>query len=107
MVAAGIGCAFMPANSVKNPGVIGIPITEPEFWREVNPVSGRRREYSSAMGVPSCGKRHEWNGSASLPFARGEQQRRPRLSPTGSLPRAVITAGSIARLAHTPNGSSV
>ena len=39
MVAAGIGWAFMPANSVTHPGVSGIPLTEPEFWRVVNLVS--------------------------------------------------------------------
>jgi len=63
----------MPANSVKNPEVIGIPITEPEFWREVNPVSGRGREYSSAVGVPSCGKRHEWFGKPPLRTRRAAE----------------------------------
>jgi DNA-binding transcriptional LysR family regulator len=35
MVAAGLGFAFMPANAVKHAGVIGLPIVEPEFWRQV------------------------------------------------------------------------
>ena len=46
MVAAGLGFAFMPANSVKHPGVIGLPVVEPEFWREVGLVSVRGRRYS-------------------------------------------------------------
>ncbi|MGB3582307.1 MAG: LysR family transcriptional regulator, partial [Roseiarcus sp.] len=33
MVAAGLGFAFMPLNMVKHPGVIGLPVVEPEFWR--------------------------------------------------------------------------
>jgi DNA-binding transcriptional LysR family regulator len=50
MVAAGLGFAFMPANSVKHPGVIGLPIVEPEFWRQVGLVSVRGRRYSPAVG---------------------------------------------------------
>ena len=50
MVAAGLGFAFMPANSVKHPGVIGLPIVQPEFWREVGLVSVRGRRYSPAVG---------------------------------------------------------
>jgi DNA-binding transcriptional LysR family regulator len=50
MVAAGLGFAFMPANSVKHSGVIGLPIVEPEFWREVGLVSVRGRRYSPAVG---------------------------------------------------------
>ena len=50
MVAAGLGFAFMPANSVKHPGVIGLPIVQPEFWRQVGLVSVRGRRYSPAVG---------------------------------------------------------
>jgi LysR family transcriptional regulator, hydrogen peroxide-inducible genes activator len=50
MVAAGLGFAFMPANSVKHPGVIGLPIVQPEFWRQVGLVSVRGRRYSPAIG---------------------------------------------------------
>jgi DNA-binding transcriptional LysR family regulator len=50
MVAAGLGFAFMPANSVKHPGVIGLPVVEPEFWREVGLVSVRGRPYSPSLG---------------------------------------------------------
>jgi LysR family hydrogen peroxide-inducible transcriptional activator len=50
MVATGLGFAFMPANSVKHPDVIGLPIVEPEFWRQVGLVTVRGRRYSPAVG---------------------------------------------------------
>jgi DNA-binding transcriptional LysR family regulator len=50
MVAAGLGFAFMPANSVKHRGVVGLPIVEPEFWREVSLVTVRERPYSPGVG---------------------------------------------------------
>jgi LysR family transcriptional regulator, hydrogen peroxide-inducible genes activator len=50
MVAAGLGFAFMPANAVKHPGVLSLPVVEPEFWRQVNLVSVRGRRYSPGVG---------------------------------------------------------
>jgi LysR family transcriptional regulator, hydrogen peroxide-inducible genes activator len=50
MVAAGLGFAFMPAHTVKHPGVLGLPVVEPEFWRQVNLVSVRGRRYSPGVG---------------------------------------------------------
>jgi LysR family transcriptional regulator, hydrogen peroxide-inducible genes activator len=50
MVAAGLGFAFMPANTVRHPGVLGLPVVEPEFWRQVNLVSVRGRRYSPGVG---------------------------------------------------------
>jgi len=51
MVAAGLGFGFMPANAVKYPGVVGLPVVEPEFWRDVNLVSVRGRPHSPAVGA--------------------------------------------------------
>jgi LysR family transcriptional regulator, hydrogen peroxide-inducible genes activator len=51
MVAAGLGFAFMPANSVKHPDVIGIPVVDPEFWRYVNLVTVRGRRHSPGIGA--------------------------------------------------------
>jgi DNA-binding transcriptional LysR family regulator len=51
MVAAGLGFAFMPANAVKHPGVIGVPVVDPEFWRLVNLVTVRGRPYSPGIGA--------------------------------------------------------
>ena len=55
MVAAGLGFAFMPANAVKHPGVIGLPVVEPEFWREVKP--GERERASLFAGGRLAGAR--------------------------------------------------
>lgn len=51
MIAAGMGFGFMPANAVRYPGVVGLPIVEPEFWRGVNLVSIRGRPHSPAVGA--------------------------------------------------------
>lgn len=51
MVAAGLGFAFMPANSVNHPDVVGVPVVEPEFWRQVNLVTARGRPYSPGVGA--------------------------------------------------------
>ena len=51
MVASGIGWAFMPVNSVKHPGVVGLPLVEPDFWRVVNLASIRGRPHSPAVGA--------------------------------------------------------
>jgi LysR family hydrogen peroxide-inducible transcriptional activator len=67
MVAAGVGWAFMPANSVTHPGVAGLPLTEPEFWREVNLVTVRGRRHSPAVGaLVREAMRVEWFGEAAL-----------------------------------------
>ena len=51
MVAAGLGFAFLPANSAKHAGVVALPIIEPEFWREVSLISVRGRPHSPAVGA--------------------------------------------------------
>jgi DNA-binding transcriptional LysR family regulator len=51
MVAAGLGFAFMPTNAVKHPGVIGIPVADPEFWRLVSLVTVRGRRHSPGLGA--------------------------------------------------------
>ena len=67
MVAAGLGWAFMPANSVKHAGVLAIPLVEPEFWRAVNLVTVRGRPYSPAVGaLVREAMRIKWFGEAAL-----------------------------------------
>ena len=63
MVAAGLGFAFMPANAVKHPGVVGLPVVQPEFWRQVGLMSVRGRRYSPGVGsLVSEAMRKTWFG---------------------------------------------
>ena len=67
MVAAGLGWAFMPINSVNHPAVVGLPIIEPEFWREVNLVTVRGRPHSPAVGaLVREAMRTRWFGEPAL-----------------------------------------
>jgi len=67
MVAAGLGWAFMPSNSVHHPTVIGLPIIEPEFWRKVNLVTVRGRPHSPAVGaLVREALRTRWFGERAL-----------------------------------------
>jgi LysR family hydrogen peroxide-inducible transcriptional activator len=67
MVAAGLGFAFLPANSAKYAGVVALPIVEPEFWREVNLVSVRGRPHSPAVGaLVREAMSKKWFGSKAL-----------------------------------------
>jgi LysR family transcriptional regulator, hydrogen peroxide-inducible genes activator len=67
MVAAGLGFGFIPATAVTHPGVVGLPVVEPEFWREVNLVSVRGRPYSPAVGaVVREAMRKSWFGKRPI-----------------------------------------
>jgi DNA-binding transcriptional LysR family regulator len=73
MVAAGIGWAFMPANSVRRTDIAALPLTEPEFWREVNLVTVRGRRHSPAVGaLVREAMRAEWFGQTALAVRRAE-----------------------------------
>jgi len=88
MAAAGIGFGFMPELSARHPGIIALPLVEPEFWREVALVTVRGRQYSPAVGsLVREAMRKRWNGAPALAIAAvrnadGEaasaQARRPR-----------------------------
>jgi len=67
MIASGLGWGFMPRHSVKHMGVVGIPITEPEFWREVNLATVRGRPHSPAVGaLVREAMRVKWFGKVAL-----------------------------------------
>ena len=70
IVAAGMGWGFMPAQSVRRRGVVGLPSVEPEFWREVilSPFGGGRVPRRWAR---FCGKR------CVCPWFGGEGDRGP------------------------------
>jgi DNA-binding transcriptional LysR family regulator len=70
MIAAGLGFGFMPANAVKHPGVVGLPVVEPEFWRQVNLVSMRGRRHSPGVGaLVREAMRKTWFGERPLSLA--------------------------------------
>ncbi len=74
MVAAGLGFAFMPVNMVRHPGVIGLPVVEPEFWRQVSLVSVRGRRYSTGVGsLVREAMRMTWFGKQPNPVKDSER----------------------------------
>jgi DNA-binding transcriptional LysR family regulator len=67
MVAAGLGFAFMPENAVRHPGVVALPVIEPEFWRNVNLVTVRGRPYSPGVGaLVREAMRKTWFGNKAI-----------------------------------------
>src|SRR5215469_5830120 len=75
MVAAGLGFAFMPANAAKYPGVVALPIVEPEFWRQVNLVTVRGRPYSPGVGsLVREAMRKKWFGKKAIAARLAEER---------------------------------
>ena len=67
MVAAGLGFAFMPENVAHHPGVVALPVIEPEFWRKVNLVTVRGRPYSPGVGaLLREAMRKKWFGNKAI-----------------------------------------
>ena len=74
MVAAGLGFAFMPENAAKHPGVVALPVIEPEFWRKVNLVTVRGRPYSPGVGaLVREAMRKKWFGSKAIAARLAEE----------------------------------
>jgi LysR family transcriptional regulator, hydrogen peroxide-inducible genes activator len=74
MVAAGLGFAFMPENAAKHPGVVALPVVEPEFWRNVNLVTVRGRPYSPGVGaLVREAMRKKWFGSKAIAARLAEE----------------------------------
>ena len=67
IAAAGLGFGFLPEHSAKHPGVVALPVVEPEFWRQVDLVSIRGRQHSPAVGafVREAMKK-EWFGEKAM-----------------------------------------
>jgi DNA-binding transcriptional LysR family regulator len=61
MVLAGLGFTIIPEFAVTVPGLVVLPLVEPEFVREVNLVTVRGRPHSPAVGafVLAC-RRYPW-----------------------------------------------
>ena len=90
MVAAGLGFAFMPENAAKHPGVVALPVVEPEFWRNVNLVTVRGRPYSPGVGaLVREAMRKKWFGSKAIAVRLAEEGVASRAKST----RVASTAG--------------
>jgi DNA-binding transcriptional LysR family regulator len=75
MAAAGLGIGFMPEHSVSHPGVVGRPLIEPEFWRDVNLVTVRGRPHSPAVGaLVREAMRVKWLGQRSIAVSKARAQ---------------------------------
>jgi DNA-binding transcriptional LysR family regulator len=73
MVAAGLGFAFMPVNAVKHPDVVGVPVIDPEFWRQVNLVTVRGRPHSTGVGaLVREAMRKTWFGQKAMASAAAD-----------------------------------
>ena len=67
MIAAGLGFGFMPESGVRHEGVVGRPLIDPEFWREVNLITVRGRPHSPAVGAfVRQATRARWPGQMRL-----------------------------------------
>jgi DNA-binding transcriptional LysR family regulator len=74
MVAAGLGFAFMPENAARHPGVVALPVVEPEFWRKVNLVTVRGRPYSHGVGaLVREAMRKKWFGDKAIAARLAEE----------------------------------
>ena len=78
MVAAGLGFAFMPENAARHPGIVALPVIEPEFWRKVNLVTVRGRPYSPGVGaLVREAMRKKWFGNKAIAARLAEQRSGP------------------------------
>jgi len=74
MVAAGLGFAFMPENAARYPGVVALPVVEPEFWRKVDLVTVRGRPYSPGVGaLVREAMRKKWFGGKAIAARLAEE----------------------------------
>jgi len=84
MVAAGLGFAFMPENAAAHPGVVALPVIEPEFWRTVNLVTVRGRPYSPGVGaLVREAMRKKWFGNKAIAARLAEENLGKRSQATG------------------------
>ncbi len=67
MIASGFGFGFFPKYSIAHPGVVAIPLVDPEFWREVCLTTVKGRPYSRAVGaLVHEAMRSAWPDDAAL-----------------------------------------
>ena len=75
MVATGLGFAFMPKNSAHHPGIVALPVIDPEFWRTANLVTVRGRPYTPGVGaIVREAMRKKWFGNKAIAARLAEQR---------------------------------
>ena len=63
MVLAGLGCTAIPEFAATAPGLIVLPLVEPEVSRTVNLVSVRGRPHTAPVGAfIIAAKQFDWPG---------------------------------------------
>lgn len=68
MVMAGLGFTYMPEFAVALPGLVALPLIEPEVWRTVQIVTVRGRPHSPCVGAfVREARRHNWAGKVGIP----------------------------------------
>jgi LysR family transcriptional regulator, hydrogen peroxide-inducible genes activator len=81
MAASGLGFGFMPASCVNHPRVVGRPMIDPEFWREVSLTTVRGRPHSPALGaLVREVMRRPWLGKPALAVDAERERQRPQAS---------------------------
>ena len=99
MVANGLGFGFLPASCLQHPRVIGRPMVEPEFWRDVNLVTVRGRPHSPAVGaLVREAMRMRWLGEPALAVER------TRADESRAFPPSAARTPSDSRVATTASG---
>jgi LysR family transcriptional regulator, hydrogen peroxide-inducible genes activator len=67
MIASGFGFGFFPKYSIEHPGVVAIPLVDPEFWREVCLTTVKGRPYTQAVGaLVHEAMRSSWSDNVAL-----------------------------------------
>src|SRR5499427_5125065 len=71
---AGYADHILQENAAKHPGVVALPVVEPEFWRKVNLVTVRGRPYSPGVGaLVREAMRKKWFGSKAIAARLAEE----------------------------------
>jgi DNA-binding transcriptional LysR family regulator len=68
MVMAGLGFTYIPEYAVAMPGLVALPLVDPEVWRTVQLVTVRGRPHTPAVGAfVREARRHAWAGKVAMP----------------------------------------
>ena len=82
MIRSGLGFGFMPEYTISGPNLAARPIANPAFWREVNLVTVRGRQHTSAVGaLVREAMLVKWSGAPAIAVAKaaGPQRKTPSI----------------------------